>query len=421
MPFEVVYGDILEQDVEAIVIPQVPQEGVLPELTARIYNAAGFQNMTAAYQDAKKVAIREEEKRFHLDFRRISDKDNAIASVTSGFNLKAKHAIHINIHAEKWQCPQTIGENVKKGRELFSCYYKALECAFFKLKVKSVALPLLGTSLLGFPEDISRKIAERAAVHCLEELTRFKTDGDTIKILIVILSDQKPQATERAERAAAQQHNPFTSQRPRKSIPTYLTIPDSKEPQAPKAPKPAASDYKHIFNPNLYNSPKNDFKDDIIDNFKYDDVFAGYENTFENSIKHSGKTKEEFCRTKCAEYLNRINEPTKLADLLGFHSSVITNFKKAVSAQGGGNIPREKRRVIAIAIYMGLSDYERFEFVRCSGFNYPGEEIDNHVETIIRSGTKAFRYVNKELCKINPDYDLTAPLRKNKPKPEKTR
>lgn len=139
--------------------------------------------------------------------------------------------------------------------------------------------------------------------------------------------------------------------------------------------------------------------------------FIEYERLFEKSIERSGLGKKEFCRRKCYKYLCRIENASKLSNLLGFGSEVITRFKNKQGGLKGGYIPH-KKRVIALAIGMELSDYERFEFIRCSDYEYPSEKLDIQVESIIRSGIKVFNMINEKLCEIDPDNDLSAPLKK---------
>lgn len=411
MSFSVVYGDILEQEVEAIVVPHLYRETRASELTARIYQAAGA-NMEAAYRYASQVAFKEKVESYHpLMF---TEKNYPLASATPGFGLKAICAVHVNLHAEKWQNEQTDAECAAYTNKLLNCYYTALECAIDKLGVKSVALPLLGTSLLGVPPYVSRIAAERAAASYISKWRWRGNGGDTIKILIVIPNDLKTQALKAPE--------PAVRPRPRKSAAFDLDTPVFKRhaPVLPKlaapAPKPTApSENNDVFDEDTFIDDT--FKDGA---FIYHDVFEEFETRLSKKIKNSGKTKNEYHMDTCLDYLDCLNAPGKkseLAKMLNFNQSTLTKFLDAVKGYGG-NIPRDKKRIIAIAIGIGLEDddYGRFEFIRCSGFDYPSDLLDRQVEKIIRSGARNFRYINEKLCKINPDFDLTQPLRNNEPK-----
>lgn len=363
MQFEVVQGDILEQDVDVIVVPHLSKGGIMPELTAKIYSAAGYQDMADAFQAAKEKAIEEKVRRNHLGSTRLSDKNLSILSVTPGFNLRAKHAIHINVHAEEWRDGQTETERKKKVNDLEYCYYSVLMHAFCRLHAMSVAVPLMGTSLLGFPVDVSREAAERAA----SKLDFF---------------------TWHRERNAKRK--------------TYIIIPDSKEEEVVEEPEVSENSIVRITD----------------ENFQYHGVFEQFEKDFYADMKASVHSNSEYKRITCLNYLvsGTQNQTQKeLATLLGVTPSIISKFISAVNRNGTGNIPRDKRRVIAIAIGMGLEDYDRFKFIRCIYDAYPGDPLDYQVETIILSGIKGFNYINKELCKIDPAFDLKAPVRINKP------
>lgn len=353
MSLEVVYGDILEQDIEAIVVPEIAGVSIRCELTARIYEAAGYQDMLCEYCNNlyKNRSSEKLQNDNDIDYHKLNEicteaELHSTITVTSGFDLKANYAIHLDICEENWQDSQDDWERYHKECTLSNCYADTLDHVN-KIGVRSIAFPVLGTCFLGVPEDFARLVAENAISSWLN--AHNESDDNFIKV--------------------------------------YLVIPYNQKPKALKAPKPAAGE------------------------FEYDDIFAEYERTFEKNIQQSGLTQKEFCRGKCAEYLRRIDKDSRLAKSLGLKPYVITRFNNAINGKGKGNIPK-KKRVIALAIGMGLSDYERFEFIRCSGNDYPYEELDNQVETVIRSGIKTFKLINKKLCEINPDYNLSASLKK---------
>lgn len=368
--FRVVDGDIWERPVDAIVVPHLPGDEVLPRITARIYAAAGYDKMMTAYQDAKQESIKKMGRRFGGNVS-ISDKEVPIVAVTPGFGLAAKHAIHISIHAEEWQDEQTIDERCQQVRKISECYDRVANCAI-SLGVKSIALPLLGTCALGFPEEVSRREAEHAFYSFIQHANQRRAPENKIEMRITFV------------------------------------IPNDKKAQAPKTPKPV------VF------VPANK------ENFKYHKVFDSYREIFNQKIEDSKLSEDAFCRQRCYKFLEKIDNCAEFARSHGFQPSDFTHLVKRVNNQEGGSIPKKKRVItIAIGVFaMGLTDsnYEYYEFIKCSGllhrlgFDYPADNLDYQVETIIRSGIKDFEQINKELCKINPDFDLTKPLRNNKPK-----
>ncbi|MFY9262648.1 MAG: Appr-1-p processing protein [Actinomycetaceae bacterium] len=77
--------------------------------------------------------------------------------MTRGYRLPAKYVIH------------TTGPVVKNGRvtdknrrELFSCYWNALDLAHEKGDIKSIAFPAISTGINGFPMEEANDIALRA-------------------------------------------------------------------------------------------------------------------------------------------------------------------------------------------------------------------------------------------------------------------
>lgn len=360
--FEVLYGDILGLDVESIVVPEIATTTVKCEFTARVFDEAGYIDMTEACGDPlfKKgmhfpeipggVDIRE-----YMESGEYSEAFNKTELhsdiyVTPGFRLNAESVIHLRIFEENWQDSQLDCERYHKECSIQNCYIDVLDVAK-EHEIRSIAFPVLGTCFLGFPEDFARLIAENT----ISSWCRDNSEEDL-------------------------------------DMNVYLVVPHAKRKPIPKP-----------------------VKAELPDNY-YDRIFTEYEKELNKRIEEAGLGREEFYRSRCLEYLNRIDSSAKLCRLLGFGSDVITRFINAVSGQGTGNKPK-KIRVIALSIGMGLSDYERYEFVRCSGYDYPYEPLDDQVEAIIRSGITSFKLINKKLCEINPDFDLSAPLRKEAKKP----
>lgn len=114
---------------------------------------------------------------------------------------------------------------------------------------------------------------------------------------------------------------------------------------------------------------------------------------------------------------NEISPLKTIAQLIDFSESRISRFKN--SQKGSRSVPH-KHRVIALAVAMKLNDYDRFEFIRCSGYEYPADERDFQVEKIMRSGITDFNEVNSTLCAINPTYDLTASVKTSSKPKQKT-
>lgn len=380
MALKIIYDNILEQEADVIVVPQFPQEGVLSELTTRIYNAAGYQDMTVAYNLAKIEAKTERDieikllchdgippSRFELP---------PLITVTPGFNLNAKHAVHVCVDATSWWEGQVNSERYEKEYILYQCYYAVLDHAYKRLGAKSIVIPLLGTSLLRFPEEFSRVTGERAIRNWLKENTPP-------------LPPDCKQGDEEAIRRWKGLDSPM-------KIFLALPVSNGKAKPAPVDEKPAAAQPPHK-TPEPYD-----------DSSPLSKIIAKYDERFDKArAKKSGRKLQEYNNKICLEYLERIPNASKLVKSLGFSSSAFTRFKNLLEGLSNGNRLRPKK-VIALAIGMELSDYERYEFIRCATTVYPYDEpLVLNVEEIIRSGVRSFKRINEMLCEIDPDFDLT--------------
>lgn len=129
--------------------------------------------------------------------------------------------------------------------------------------------------------------------------------------------------------------------------------------------------------------------------------YHGFDKNFENAVKSSGLEKSEFCRKRLNEYLSKyIDNVEALANEIGYDKGSICKFRS-------GKIRKpQKHRVIALAIGMRLSNEERYEFIRCAGYQYPEDERDRLVETLIHSGLKKFDEINERLFDEDPDFSL---------------
>ena len=195
MPLEVVYGDILEQNVEAIVVPEIAGCSVRCELTARIYEAAGYQNMLCEYSgnlreksNASRLQIDDDIDYYKLNEICTEANLHPIITVTSGFDLKANYAIHLDISEENWQYSQDDWDRYHKESTLSNCYADALYCVK-KLNVRSIAFPVLGTCFLGIHEDFARLIAENAISSWLNAHNR--PNEASINVYLVIPYNRK--------------------------------------------------------------------------------------------------------------------------------------------------------------------------------------------------------------------------------------
>lgn len=378
---EIVHGDVLELEVDAIVVPPVPQEGVLSESAERIYKAAGYQDMLDAYQTAKHSAEGKREK----SPKRLQSLPVPSILVTPGFNLKAKHAIHICLNTTSSRSGQANSERRNDKHIPYSSfyysYYHALDCAFKELGAKSVAIPL---------EEFSRAKGEDVANSWIKYNTPPPSAGYTLE-----------------DGTFVRRRSMFDSSK------IFLVLPISNTEVTPAAlpvAPPAPVQEKIVFIPMPHKTPE----PAEVDSECAEEI-AKFEESYEKARKRKSEPKiREYNIKKCIEYFERIPNASEFANILGIHPSNITRYKNYFWGSKNKSKPSPKM-IVALSILIGLNGCERYEFFRCALGKYPYDsDIYNQTEMIIRRGIKSFSLINKELCRIDPKFDLTK--NKNEPK-----
>lgn len=389
MSLEVVCGDILDLDVDAIVVPQLRDTTLFSELTTRMFNAAGYKRIKREYLINRCF---EEQMIFRNEtaFKKSGKNSPAVlipdslVVVTPGYNLKAKNAIHVVVDTVKWMREKSGLNGMEKEMVLHQCYNGVLDRAYNKLGAKSIAIPLLGTSLLELTAESSRTIAEDVINKWLQ------------KKFFPLTRDGKPR-DEKFVKMWQESFPPMT---------VYLVIPPADAEETPVVPAatPAPVYVKPAVIPTPHKTPEPDGDDDSR---LYED-YDKFDKRFDKARKKlSGRKLDEYNKKVCLEYFSRIPNAAELANFLGFDKSCITRYKNYFAGLSNKSRPKPKR-LIALAIGMRLNSYERYEFFRCATNMYPYDDrIFNHTEKIIRKGTKLFDHINKELCKIDPKFDLT--------------
>lgn len=164
----------------------------------------------------------------------------------------------------------------------------------------------------------------------------------------------------------------------------YLVVPPSAEP---------------VYEEQTEQSEQAERKSPMIVN--YIDCYSEYGIRFEEKFRESKMPRDEFCRKYIYDLINLyIETEEQLEEIINYSKSSINRFKN-------GNIAKpDKNHVIAMAIALGLSDEERYNFINCARCKYPVDERDRIIETMMRSGTRDFKSVNDELIRINPDFAL---------------
>ena len=162
MPFSIVRSDIARLDVDAVV--NAANEGLLAGggVCGAIFSAAGYEQLQAAC-------------------RRIAPCPTGGAMVTRGFDLPARWIIHA-------VGPRWIDGRHGEERLLRRAYRSALDQAA-RLRVASVAFPLISAGIYGYPPSAAFDIA-------CEEIRRFLSDhaGTDVGDMRVVLAAYDRQA-----------------------------------------------------------------------------------------------------------------------------------------------------------------------------------------------------------------------------------
>lgn len=161
MPFSIVRSDIARLDVDAVV--NAANEGLLAGggVCGAIFSAAGYEQLQAAC-------------------RRIAPCPTGSAMVTRGFDLPARWIIHA-------VGPRWIDGRHGEERLLRRAYRSALDQAA-RLRVASVAFPLISAGIYGYPPAAAFDIA-------CEEIRRFLsdragTDAGDMRVVLAVYDRQ---------------------------------------------------------------------------------------------------------------------------------------------------------------------------------------------------------------------------------------
>jgi O-acetyl-ADP-ribose deacetylase (regulator of RNase III) len=153
MPFTAISGDLITQEVDAIVNAANSGLSMGGGVCGAIFAAAGAKEMKEAC-------------------RAIGGCPTGGAVITPGFRLKAKYVIH------------SVGPIWRGGGEnepelLASCYRNSLRLAK-ENGLKSVAFPLISAGIYGYPKDLARRVAKEAILAFLNE------SGDDLSVFLVL-------------------------------------------------------------------------------------------------------------------------------------------------------------------------------------------------------------------------------------------
>ena len=132
--------------------------------------------------------------------------------------------------------------------------------------------------------------------------------------------------------------------------------------------------------------------------------FFMYKNKYQIELRASGLSTDDYNRKRVEFYLNKyIPNRETVINTTDWDKSNLSRFIS------GKTLKPQKHRVISLAIIMDLNEEERFEFIYCTGHQYPVSERDKLIESKLSLGITNFLKLNDVLCSIDMKYDLTRP------------
>lgn len=342
MPFEFLKKDILELDADAVVIPHLLHDDIIPKGSRRIMDAACGAAYTMMFHYE---GYRSNGYKIGVDFVSESDfcegyfmpyrNEYPPVTVMPGYKLKAPYTIHVCVPGY-----EPFYNEAEEIDGLCRCYEMVLNVAK-REKITRIAFPLLGTDVFGYPYDY----AHAAAVYSVGRWLEKNTSGE---------------------------------------MRVYIIPPEEKEEDSVRFPLP---------------------------DFGAGSVFIEYAERMAREIAHSKMDRLDFFRSRLEFYLKNCQySDGELEDMINCDHSLISRLRSGKTAA------TNKRRAVALAICMGLSGYEFYEFVVSAAIKhrYPSDDFDMAVESVLASGAADFRLINAELCAIDPSYALDAPAKKTK-------
>ncbi len=312
MQFEIIIGDLLEQNTQAIAIPLVPYSGPSSKYSRMTYERAGWDELLQARRELPKMS-------------------DGGCGVTKGFGLIAENVFHARV-------PEWFGGLEQEHRPLSRCYCNALRIAA-ENGIQSIAFPLLGVGTNRVPPEKAYTIAKDAISGYL------RAHDLTLTVYLVI-------------------------------HPSVIEL--------------------------LSPTQKTDFTD--MPN-QSENCYRIWEHRREEEFLQAGVQKydeDKYYRDRIKSYFDKYLKMPKsaLAEMVHCHKSTVSRFIQ------GETRKTAKATVIAMAVCLGLSDEERYDFIRSADHAYPVTQQDYLIEKLIISGHRTLPELNDALDQVNPDMIL---------------
>ncbi|MGN0591697.1 MAG: macro domain-containing protein [Ruminococcus sp.] len=126
------------------------------------------------------------------------------------------------------------------------------------------------------------------------------------------------------------------------------------------------------------------------------------EQTVQNApCECAGNDRQTFRYARFLERIKKHKNPTELARSIDCAPSTINRIINHT-----GKKSPHKTTVLALAVGLGLSAEERYDFVNCAGHTYPFDDRDYKLEELLEQGYTKIRDINVLLEKAHPGWGL---------------
>lgn len=131
--------------------------------------------------------------------------------------------------------------------------------------------------------------------------------------------------------------------------------------------------------------------------------YREYSSELKNKRQESNYNDQEFAKYIVSQYLYQYKgKLCKLAELIGCDSSEISRYRTGI------HIPRNKERMLDLALAMELNQRDIYMFMNGAGFKYPEDFQDSVIELLHYSGEYDYHTIKSILAETCYDYKLLA-------------
>ncbi len=164
------------------------------------------------------------------------------------------------------------------------------------------------------------------------------------------------------------------------------------------APKKSSAEFRNVF----YNEPE---ENKAVQISEYSDDYTKFRLKMNNEIKtyldqNPQKSKQDFYMKIRIGYISQYSgKRDALAETIGVDASTISRYKSYVH----NSRPQTKETALALGIALQLTPEDMYRFMMSMEYNYPADERDYYISSLINSGEYDFKTVTEKVHSMFPD------------------